>query len=92
MDLQKFGQGLASNFTQQQFGRNQSILQMLGQFSGATTGSMAGAAGAIQNGNNTANGQLNSGLGNIMSGLGGLSRSGSTPYTGGPDPYAVDGW
>jgi hypothetical protein len=88
LDLQKMGAGLASNFEDKQFSRNMSILQMLGQFSGATTGSPAGAANAIMNGQQQSQNGLNNGLGNIISGLGGLSRggggvnTGSTPGTG----------
>jgi hypothetical protein len=91
LDLQKMGQGLASNFEDKQWGRNMSILQMLGQFSGATTGSPGGAANAMMQGNANSQNQLNGGLGNIMSGLGGLSRSnwslGNMGGSGGaPDP------
>jgi len=91
MDLQKYGQGLASSFADKQFGREMSILQMLGGFSGATTGSPSGAANAMMQGQQNSQNQLNGGLGNIMSGLGGLSRSnwnlGSMGGGGGaPDP------
>lgn len=61
IELEKYGQGLASNFTQQQFGRNMSILQMLGQFSGATTGNPGAAGQAYTQGGQNAfnNGQTN---------------------------------
>jgi hypothetical protein len=74
MDLQKFGSGLASNFADRQFNRKMSILQMLGGLSGATTGSPAAAAGAIQAGANNASAQSNYGLNSITSGLNGLSK------------------
>lgn len=77
MDLQKYGQGLASGFADKQFGRQMSILQMLGGFSGATTGSPTGAARAMMQGQQNSQDQLNGGLGNIMSGLAGLSRPGN---------------
>lgn len=80
LDLEKFGSGLASNFADRQFQRKMSILQMLGGFSGATTGSPAAAANAITAGNANAQNGLNNGLGNVMSGLGGLSR---TNWSGG---------
>lgn len=89
MDLQKYGQGLASSFADKQFGREMSILQMLGGFSGATTGSPSGAANAMMQGQQNSQNQLNNGLGNIMSGLGGLSRSNWSLGGGGggaPDP------
>lgn len=81
LDLEKFGSGLASSFSDKQFSRGLSLLQMLGGASGATSGNMGAASNAITNGANNANGQLNSGLGNIMSGLKGLSR-GTNPFTG----------
>lgn len=89
LDLEKYGQGLASSFSDKQFGRGLSLLQLLGGFSGATTGSPATAANAITQGNANSANQLNSGLGNIMSGLGGLSRNWQS-NTGGPNPNPPD--
>lgn len=90
LDLQKMGQGLASGFADRQYNRRASLLQMLGGFSGATTGSPAGAANALTQGQNSAYSQQQSGLGNIMSGLGGLSRGnwfgGSGGGIGNPNP------
>lgn len=87
MDLQKYGQGLASSFANTQYGRQQSLLQMLGQFSGATTGSMAGAGNALTQGGMNSYNQEQSGLGNIVSGLAGLGKgvnsgSGTGGYNG----------
>lgn len=73
--LQELGQGLASDFTQQQWNRNMGILGMLGQFSGATTGSPASAGNLMLQGGQAANSQFNQGLNAIGSGLGGLSKS-----------------
>lgn len=72
MDLQKYGQGLASSFADRSYNRKASLLQMLGQFSGATTGSPAAASNAIMNGANSAYSQQNSGLNSIASGLNGV--------------------
>lgn len=84
MDLEKYGQGLASSFTDKQFSRNMSILQMMGQAAGAFNnngGAIAGAYNAA-NSNGMQQGQLNyqnnqQNLGNITNGLSGLSRIGS---------------
>lgn len=73
--LQELGQGLATDFTQQQWQRNMGILGMLGQFSGATTGSPASAGNLMFQGQQAGNQQFNSGLNSITSGLGGLSRT-----------------
>lgn len=73
MDLQKYGQGLASSFADKQYGREMSLLQMLGGFSGATTGSPGGAASAMLSGQQFAAGQQNYGLNSITSGLNGIS-------------------
>lgn len=94
LDLQKYGQGLASGFADKQYGREMSILQMLGGFSGATTGSPSGAANAMMNGQQNSQNQLNSGLGNIVSGLGGLSRTNwnlGNMGGGAPDPMIWSG-
>jgi len=93
MDLQKYGQGLASSFADRSYNRKASLLQMLGGFSGATTGSPAGAANALMQGQNNAYNQQRQGLGDIVSGLGGLGRGlnqAPRPYMGGPDPYEHD--
>lgn len=90
MDLEKYGQGLASSFTDKQFSRNMSILQMMGQAAGAFNnngGAIAGAYNAA-NSNGMQQGQLNyqnnqQNLGNIMNGLGGLSRNIGTWGSGG---------
>lgn len=95
MDLQKYGQGLASSFADRSYNRKASLLQMLGQFSGATTGSPSGAANALMQGQNNAYNQNRQGMGDIISGLGGLGRGLNgqqpRPYMGGPDPYEIDG-
>lgn len=83
MDLQKYGQGLASSFADRSYNRKASLLQMLGQFSGATTGSPAAASNALTNGQNAAYGQNRQGWGDVMSGLGGLSRGFNRPISGG---------
>ena len=96
MDLQKYGQGLASSFANTDWQRKASILQMLGGFSGATNGNMGAAGNAITQGNQFGAGQANYGLNSITSGLNGLggaynnylwnsgNPSGSSP--GLPDP------
>lgn len=92
MDLQKYGQGLASSFADRSYNRKASLLQMLGQFSGATTGSPSGAANALMQGQNNAYNQGRQGWGDVMSGLGGLSHIFNRPISGGignpnpPDP------
>lgn len=95
MDLQKYGQGLASSFADRSYNRKASLLQMLGGFSGATTGSPASAGNALMQGQNNAYNQNRQGMGDIISGLGGLGRGLNgqqpRPYMGGPDPYEIDG-
>ena len=70
--LQELGQGLASDFTKDQWSRNMGILGMLGQFSGATTGNPAAAGNLMMQGNQLSNNQFTQGLNLIGSGLGGL--------------------
>lgn len=82
MDLQKYGQGLASSFADRSYNRKASLLQMLGQFSGATTGSPSGAANALMQGQNNAYNQNRQGMGDIISGLGGLGRGINRPISG----------
>ncbi len=73
--LQEYGQGLASNFTDKQFGRNQAILQSLGALSGASNGSMAGAGNALLQGNAQAFGQEQAGQQNMFGALGGIASA-----------------
>jgi len=95
LDLEKFGQGLASSFSDKQFGRGLSLLQMLGGASGATTGNPAAAGSAIMNGNNNAAAQGNYGLNSITSGLNGLGKvnwSNFNPFNGGGSGTGADVW
>ena len=98
MDLEKYGQGLASSFTDKQFSRNMSVLQMMGQAAGAFNnhgGAIAGAYNAA-NSNGIQQGQLNynnnqQNFQNITSGLAGLSR-GWGNWTGGGGSPGAEGY
>lgn len=94
LDLQKFGTGLASNFADRKYNRQLSLLQMLGGWSGATTGSPTGAASALQNGNNAANNQFGAGLQAISSGIAGVGRgiNWNSGSSGAPDPNIWQGY
>ena len=93
IDLQKLGQGLASNFTNQQFGRNQSILANLGNFSGANVNPATAGNLALQGYQNGQN-NFNTGMGNVFGGLGSLGKlftGSSGGGVGGGDGSGGDG-